>query len=100
MKYDLTDRLRFEADPVLVIRGTELTIRSDAEIVLALMEALREQGEAAGAKTAEELLLSEEDRARLASLHLKLDDYLAMIRAAVQLALGGDPDGEDAAPGE
>lgn len=98
MVYDLTDKLRFDEDPVLVIRGTRLTVRSDAEIVLRLMDALREKGEDAGAREAAELLLSPADRKKLSALGLKMDDYLAVLRAAVQLALGADP--EDDAPGE
>ena len=98
MVYDLTDKLRFDEDPVLVIRGTRLTVRSDAEIVLRLMDALREQGEAGGAREAAELLLSPADRKKLSARGLKMDDYLAVLRAAVQLALGADP--EDDPPGE
>lgn len=98
MVYDLTDKLRFDEDPVLVIRGTRLTVRSDAEIVLRLMDALREKGEDAGAREAAELLLSPADRKKLSALGLKMDDYLAVLRAVVQLALGADP--EDDSPGE
>ncbi len=94
MVYDLTEKLRFDEDPVLVIKNTRLTVRSDAEVVLKLMDVLRQQGEAAGAGEAMELLLSPEDREKLRSLGLKLDDYIAVVRAAVQLALGADPEDE------
>ena len=98
MVYDLTDKLRFDEDPVLVVRNARLTVRSDAETVLRLIDALREQGEAAGAREAAELLLSPADRKKLSALGLRMDDYLAVLRTAVQLALGADP--EDDAPGE
>ena len=98
MVYDLTDKLRFDEDPVLVVRNARLTVRSDAEIVLRLMDTLREKGEAAGIREAAELLLSPGDRKKLGALGLKMDDYLAVLRTAVQLALGADP--EDEAPGE
>lgn len=98
MKYDLTDKLRFGADPKLVIRGTELTVRSDAETVLRLMDVLGEKGEAAGAREAMELLLSKADQKKLAALNLKLGDWMEVLKAAVQLAMGGDP--EDDRPGE
>jgi hypothetical protein len=98
MVYDLTDKLRFDEDPVLVVRNTRLTVRSDAENVLRLMDALREKGEADGVREAAELLLSPADRKKLGALGLKMDDYLAVMRAAVRLALGADP--EDEAPGE
>lgn len=98
MVYDLTEKLRFDDDPVLIIRNTRLTVRSDAETVLKLMDVLREQGETAGAKEAVELLLSPEDCEKLSGLGLKLDDYIAVVKAAVQLALGADP--EEEPPGE
>lgn len=98
MKYDLTDKLRFGADPKLVIRGTELTVRSDAETVLRLMDVLGEKGEAAGAREAMELLFSKADQKKLAALNLKLGDWMEVLKAAVQLAMGGDP--EDDRPGE
>ena len=99
MRYDLTEKLKFGEDPVLVIRGEEMTIRSDAETVLRLMDVLRTKGEAAGAAEALELLMSEKDRKKLSGLHLKLDDYIETVKAAVQLALGGDPE-EESAEGE
>lgn len=98
MKYDLTEKLRFGADPKLVIRGTELTVRSDAEAVLKLMDVLGEKGEAAGAREAMEILFSKADQKKLAALNLKLSDWLEVLKAAVQLAMGTDP--EDNSPGE
>lgn len=98
MKYDLTEKLRFGADPKLVIRGTELTVRSDAETVLRLMDVLGEKGEAAGAREAMELLFSKADQKKLAALNLKLGDWMEVLKAAVQMAMGGDP--EDDRPGE
>lgn len=98
MKYDLTEKLRFGADPKLVIRGTELTVRSDAETVLRLMDVLGEKGEAAGAREAMELLFSKADQKKLAALNLKLGDWMEVLKAAVQMAMGGDL--EDDRPGE
>lgn len=97
MIYDLTDKLRFDQDPVLRIGEVKLTVRSDAEVVLSLVEALSDRGEAAGAREAARLLFSEADRKKLARLRLKMDDYLAVMKAAVQLAMGGDP-GEETPP--
>ena len=96
MRYDLTEKLKFGEDPVLVVKDAEMTVRSDAETVLRLMDVLRTKGEAAGAMEALDLLLSEKDRKKLSALHLKLDDYIETVKAAVQLALGNDPEEEDA----
>lgn len=99
MKYDLTEKLRFDEDPKLVIRDTVLTVRSDAEIVLKLMDVMGQKGEVAGAAEAMELLLSKADQKKLSALRLKLEDYLEVLKAAIQLAMGADPE-ESAQPGE
>ena len=95
MIYNLTEKLKFDADPKLVIKDVELTVNSDAETVLRLVDVMRTKGEMAGAAEALELLLSEKDRKKLTALHLKITDYVAVVRAAVQLALGNDPDEEE-----
>ena len=98
MKYNLTEKLKFSEDPVLVIQNKELTVKSDAVTVLQLMDILKEKGEATVALEAAELLLSPADRKKLSSLNLKMNDYLMVVRAMVQVALGADPDEDQ--PGE
>lgn len=97
MKYNLTEKLRFDEDPVLVIRDTELTVKSDAEIVLKMLDVLATKGEHAAAREVIELLLSEKDRKKLAALRLKIRDYSAVVRAAVALATGNDPEATEPA---
>ncbi len=93
MRYDLTDKLKFEEDPVIVIGDTELTVKSDALTVLGLLDAVAEKGDAEGARMAAELLLSEADREKLAALALKVDDYVTVVKAMIALATGRDPEG-------
>ena len=99
MTYDLTEKLRFREDPKLIVRDTRLTVRSDAEVVLRLMDLIAEKGEVGGAREAMGLLLSPADQKKLSALHLKMDDYLEILKAAVRLALGEDPE-ENAPAGE
>ena len=99
MIYDLTEKLKFDEDPKLVIKDVELTVNSDAEAVLKLLDIMQTRGELAGAMDAEKLIFSEKDRKKLAGLRLKIDDYLEVLKAAVQLALGNDP-GEEPPAGE
>ena len=96
MTYNLTEKLKFSEDPILRIKDTELTIKSDAEVVLQLMDVLANKGEIAGAREAMDLLLSAADKKKLYALHLKMEDYIEAMKAAVQLAMGGDPSEEDA----
>ena len=92
MRYDLTDKLKFEEDPVIVIGDTELTVKSDALTVLGLLDAVAEKGDAEGARMAADMLLSEADREKLAALALKVDDYVTVVKAMIALATGRDPE--------
>lgn len=94
MRYDLTEKLKFNEDPILVVKGTELTVHSDAESVLKLMDVLGSKGEVTGAVEAAELLFGGKDRKKLSDMKLKMDDYLLVIKAAIQLAMGVDPEEE------
>ena len=95
MVYNITDKLKFDQDPVIVICDTELTVKSDAEVVLELLDIVTNNGEVAAAVKAEDLLLSPEDKEKLRGLKLKTRDWLEVISAAMQLAFGSDPDESD-----
>ena len=92
MKYSLTDKLTFNDDPQIEIKGKVITVKSDAETVLKLLDIVQNEGEAKGALLAVDLLLSDKDKKTLNSLHLKMKDYLIFTEAMVDLALGNDPD--------
>jgi len=100
MKYDFSEKLKFNEDPKLVIKDVELTVNSDAEAVLRLMDVLSTKGEVAGAVEAVKILFNGKDQKKLQSLHLKMKDYLAVIQVAVQLAMGADPAEEESPAGE
>lgn len=94
MVYDATAKLKFNEDPVLKIKDVELTVRSDADVLLSLMDVMQKKGEMEGAREAISLLFSEKDYKKLQKLRLKMDDYMEVVRLAISLALGEDPDGE------
>lgn len=91
MIYDATAKLKFNEDPVLKIKDVELTVRSDADVLLQLVDIMQKKGEIEGAMEAISLLFSEKDYKKLQKLHLKMDDFLEVVRLAVSLALGEDP---------
>ena len=94
MIYSLTDKLKFEENPKIEIEGTILTVNSDAETVLKLMDIVNTKGEVEGALEAVNLLFSPKDRKELTSLKLSMADYTTVISTAMQLAVGQDPDEE------
>ena len=41
MVYDATAKLKFNEDPILKVRDVELTVRSDADVLLQLMDVMQ-----------------------------------------------------------
>ena len=96
MLYSLTDKLSFKDDPQVEVKGKIITVKSDAETVLKLLDIVQNGGEVAGAVSAVDLLLSEKDRKTLKGLNLKIADYMKFTETIVDLALGNDPDEDKA----
>ena len=68
MKYDLTNKLAFDSDPVMTIKDIELTVGSDAETVLMVMDILENEGEIAAVKKCVPMLFNEEDQKKIKDL--------------------------------
>ena len=98
MLYSLTEKLKFDENPVIEVKGKKLTVNADAETVLQLLDILQTRGETQAAIEAFELLFSEKDKKTIKGLKLQFKDYITLLTAAVDLALGEDPDKEE--PGE
>lgn len=95
MKYDLTNKLAFDSDPIMTVKDIELTVDSDAETVLMVMEILENEGEIAAVRKCIPMLFSEEDQEKIKNLKLKMKDYSKLVITAVSLAMGEDPDEEE-----
>jgi hypothetical protein len=98
MKYDLTEKLSFDDDPVITIKDVELTVNSDAVTVLQIMDVIENEGEMAAISKCVDLLFDEKNRKKLEKLRLKAPDFIQVIQAATALAVGQDP--EEVARGE
>lgn len=92
MLYSLTDKLQFDENPQIEVRGKLLTVKSDATTVLKLMDVVTKKGEAEGALEACNLLFSDKDRKTIDGLKLSMKDYITLVATAIQLAVGEDPD--------
>ena len=88
---DITDKLSFDTNPVLVVKGEELEVHSDAETVLKIIGLFNgDKGELEASTEAIELLFSEKDREKIKNLNLQMKDYKILIQEAVNLAVGDD----------
>lgn len=94
MLYSLTDKLKFNDDPQIAIKDKVITVKSDAVTVLKLLDVVKQTGEIEGAVSIMDLLLSEEDKAKVDSLNLKISDYIMVAETIIDLALGNDPEDE------
>ena len=92
MRYNLTDKLNFNADPEIEVKGKILTVKSDAMTVLKVMSMAQDMGEIEMLAEASGLLFSEEDRKVIEELNLNMADYIVFMQTALSLALGEDPD--------
>ena len=92
---DITDRLDFDENPVIKVRGVELEVNADAATMLKVMGLLSEK-DAPGIKevlTMYELLFGEEERARIEGMGLSFKDFTKLVYTAVNL-VNGEDDGQ------
>ena len=95
MLYSLTDKLAFDEEPQIEIKGKRVTVKSDAITVLKLMDLLTKQDTTQAAIQAAEILFSDKDRKTIDSLKLSFKDYVTLLTTAMSLAAGEDPDSND-----
>lgn len=94
-KIDITEKLSFEENPELVIKGKELTVNSDAPTVLRVMGIMGEDNP--GVKEilqAYNLIFPEDARKTIDDMKLSLADLIKVIREAINLIVGDIPEKE------
>jgi len=90
---DITEKLDFDTNPKLVIKGKEYEVNADAETVLKVMGTLNTEGTSPGAVTKMyELIFSEKERKAITKLGLQFKDFQKVIEAAINLIT--DDEGE------
>ena len=97
---DITDKLSFDDNPVLRIGDQEFEVNADAETVLRIIGALRNQDQAQAMLDAMNLMFTPEDIDRITKIKDKKGRPLtgtslaAIIQTAVGLVVGGGDSGE------
>lgn len=97
---DITNKLNFEEKPKLVIKGTEIEVNNDAISFIKTVAFFdSEDGvKASDILSALELLFDEENREKIADLHLSFADLSTLIRTATELIADEDSEGEIQTP--
>ena len=94
-KVDITERLSFEENPVLVIKGKELEVNCDAPTMLKIMGLMGDDGmEAKSMNQAYELLFPEKTRKDIEKMKLSFNDWTKVVEAGLQLIMEDSSEGE------
>lgn len=93
---DITDKLSFDENPKLVIKGKELEVNADASTILKIM-GITGDGTNVTAKDVcdmYELLFNEDARKEIDELKIPFKGFQTLVMEAVNLVTGGDDQGE------
>lgn len=97
---DITNKLNFEEKPKILVNGTEIEVNNDAISFIKTVALFDSED---GVKTSDilsalELLFDEENREKIAKLHLSFADLSTLIRTATELIADEDSEGEIQTP--
>lgn len=88
---DITDKLSFDENPALVIKGRRLEVNADAPTVLKIMNLMTAEGvEIEQIGEAYELVFPEKSRKEIDKLKLSVNDWTTVVMEAMNLILGDD----------
>lgn len=88
-KYDITDKLTFDGNPALVIKGKELEVNADAPTMLKVMNFFGRDGvEIAQINQAYELIFPDKSRKEIEKMKLSVKDWMTVVQEAVGLVVG------------
>lgn len=93
-KVDITDKLSFEENPSLVIKGKVLEINADAPTMLKVMGLM--SADDPGAREileAYDMMFPERSKKELERMKLGFKDLIVVVQEAVQLISGEEPGG-------
>ncbi len=90
---DITEKLSFDENPRLVIKGREIEVNADASTMLKLIGAYKDGGDLEAVLEMFQLLFNEEGRKAIEDLKLSFKDLQAVIETATELVMGEDESG-------
>ena len=97
---DITNKLNFDERPKLVIKGTEIEVNNDAISFIKAIALFDSENDISSSDilSALELLFDEENREKIAKLHLSFVDLSTVIKTATELIADEDSEGEIQTP--
>lgn len=97
---DITNKLNFEEKPKILVKGTEIEVNNDAISFIKTIALFDSENGVSSSDllSALELLFDEENREKIAKLHLSFADLSTVIKTATELIAGNDSEGEIQTP--
>ena len=93
---DITDKLAFDENPKLVVKGKELEVNADATTVLKIMGILGDGDNVQPSDVVKmyELIFSDADRKKIDKMKLQFADFQTLVFSAIGLITGKEESGE------
>lgn len=93
-KVDITEKLTFDGNPCIVIRGKELEVNADAPTVLKIMSMTDGSSSAKEVLGMYELIFPEKSRKELDKFKLPFRDLVTVVQEAINVITGAEEDTE------
>lgn len=89
---DITDKLKFEENPTIIIKGKKLEVNADATTMIEVMGEIGDTEDIAPKSISKlcGLIFTAKAQKELEKLRLKFDDYATVVQAAIELIAGSD----------
>ena len=88
---DITDKLTFDGNPTLVIKGKKLEVNADAPTMLKIMNIMTDDGvEIEQLDAAYKLVFPDKSREIIEDMKLSVDDWITVVSEAMNLIMGDD----------
>lgn len=90
MKKDITEKLNFNGNPIIVVNKTEIEVNADATAVLKLMGLLGDGDDVTPKMIVEmyEIVFNEKERDKIKKLNLNTEDFQTVVMEAIDLITG------------
>ena len=88
---DITDKLTFDGNPSLIIKGKQLEVNADAPTMLKVMNFIGGGGvEIDQINEAYQLIFPEKSRKEIEKMKLSVPDWMTVVQEAMNLVVGED----------
>lgn len=85
---DITDKLSFDGNPALMIKGKKLEVNADAPAMLKVMGVMADEPGINEIAKVYDMMFSEKTKKEIEKLSLNFDDLIIVIQEAVSLIVG------------